>query len=126
MDAGGRRPRTFSTSAGALPRISTKCRQARAFPVTTIFVSAALGSTERAACRARFFREVAVPSSPVPSTRSPRSTRTTPIVLIVSHDLAALPSLCTRCLMLAEGRIAADGPTTEVIELYRRTYEGVA
>jgi ABC-type polysaccharide/polyol phosphate transport system ATPase subunit len=51
--------------------------------------------------------------------------RTTPIVLIVSHDLAALPALCTRCLMLAEGRIAADGPTAEVIELYRRTYEGL-
>jgi hypothetical protein len=55
-----------------LPRISTKCRQARAFPVTTIFVSAALGSTARAACLARFFRIVAGPSSPTFS-ETPRS-----------------------------------------------------
>jgi lipopolysaccharide transport system ATP-binding protein len=52
--------------------------------------------------------------------------RTTPIVLIVSHDLEQLRALCTRCLMLAEGRIVADGPPAEVIDLYHRTYEAVA
>src|SRR2546421_355126 len=39
----------ISTSACSLPRISRKCRSARAFPVTKMRVSVALGSTERAA-----------------------------------------------------------------------------
>ncbi|WP_119420542.1 ABC transporter ATP-binding protein [Desertibaculum subflavum] len=52
--------------------------------------------------------------------------RTTPIVFLVSHNLAPIEALCTRCLMLAEGRIAADGPTADVLDLYRRTYRGAA
>src|SRR5579859_3090132 len=39
-----------------LPRSSRKCRQAREFPVTKIFVSQALGRIERAACRAHLRR----------------------------------------------------------------------
>ena len=39
-----------------LPRSSRKCRQAREFPVTKIFVSQALGRIERAACLAHLRR----------------------------------------------------------------------
>lgn len=52
--------------------------------------------------------------------------RTTPIVLLVSHNLPPLEALCNRCLLLAEGRIVADGATAEVLDLYRRTFQGTA
>lgn len=52
--------------------------------------------------------------------------RRTPIVLLVSHDLAILEALCTRCMLLAEGRIVAEGAVAEVVELYRRACEAAA
>ncbi|HEX2254985.1 MAG TPA: ABC transporter ATP-binding protein [Thermoanaerobaculia bacterium] len=44
-----------------------------------------------------------------------RSGRT---VLFVSHNLEAVQRLCSRCLWLDEGRIAADGEPAEVIHRY--------
>jgi lipopolysaccharide transport system ATP-binding protein len=44
-----------------------------------------------------------------------RSGRT---VLFVSHNMAAVEALCSRCLLLGEGRIRADGPPDQVIERY--------
>ncbi len=52
--------------------------------------------------------------------------RSTPITLFVSHDLATVQRVCTRCILMAEGRIIADGPPAAIIAEYRRLYEGVA
>ena len=40
-------------------------------------------------------------------------------VVLVSHDLDAVQSLCARSIWLSEGRIVADGPTAEVIASYQ-------
>lgn len=42
-------------------------------------------------------------------------------VLFVSHNLQAVQNLCERCLWLEGGRLAADGPTSEVVALYLST-----
>ena len=42
-------------------------------------------------------------------------------VLFVSHQLNAIQSLCTRCLLLAGGRLRDSGNPTEVISNYLRT-----
>lgn len=39
-------------------------------------------------------------------------------VLFVSHNLAAVESLCDRTLLLQAGKVVADGPTVEVIGQY--------
>jgi lipopolysaccharide transport system ATP-binding protein len=39
-------------------------------------------------------------------------------VLFVSHNVAAVASLCERSIMLEKGRLIADGPTDSVIETY--------
>ena len=39
-------------------------------------------------------------------------------VLFVSHNLAAVQSLCTRALLLSGGRVVADGTAAEVTRLY--------
>ncbi len=39
-------------------------------------------------------------------------------VLFVSHNMAAVQSLCTRAMMLKRGRVEAVGSTTEVIQKY--------
>jgi lipopolysaccharide transport system ATP-binding protein len=39
-------------------------------------------------------------------------------ILFVSHNMAAVRSLCTRALLLEEGRIAGGGTTHEVVEQY--------
>ncbi|NLL02661.1 MAG: ABC transporter ATP-binding protein [Mollicutes bacterium] len=39
-------------------------------------------------------------------------------VLFVSHNMAAVGSLCHRTLLLRQGRVAALGPTDQVIETY--------
>jgi lipopolysaccharide transport system ATP-binding protein len=44
-----------------------------------------------------------------------RSGRT---VLLVSHNLAAVRSLCSRCLLLADGQLVLDGPVNEVVSRY--------
>lgn len=39
-------------------------------------------------------------------------------VIIVSHGLAQVSSLCQRTLLLDHGRLVADGPTQEIVRLY--------
>src|SRR5207237_8222999 len=39
-------------------------------------------------------------------------------VLFVSHNMAAVTSLCTRVVRLASGRIGSMGPTSEVVNGY--------
>lgn len=39
-------------------------------------------------------------------------------VLLVSHNMSAIQSLCKRAILLVGGRIACQGPTAEVIESY--------
>jgi lipopolysaccharide transport system ATP-binding protein len=39
-------------------------------------------------------------------------------VIFVSHDLAAVSSLCNRCIVLDAGKVAFDGPTSEGIIRY--------
>jgi ABC-type polysaccharide/polyol phosphate transport system ATPase subunit len=41
-------------------------------------------------------------------------------LIFVSHDLAAVETLCDRALLLRRGQLAADGPATEVIGSYLR------
>lgn len=40
------------------------------------------------------------------------------IVVFATHSLDMLPRFCDRTLLLRKGRIVADGPTAEVVELY--------
>lgn len=40
-------------------------------------------------------------------------------VLFVSHDLAAVEKLCSRAILLDEGRYEADGPTSQTIGRYQ-------
>lgn len=42
------------------------------------------------------------------------------LVMIVSHNMAVLEQLCTRMILIAGGRIAADGLPASVIAEYRR------
>jgi lipopolysaccharide transport system ATP-binding protein len=46
-----------------------------------------------------------------------RSGRT---VLFVSHNMAAVESLCTRAILLDEGRVVRDGSVADLIDDYRR------
>lgn len=39
-------------------------------------------------------------------------------VIFVSHNMAAIESLCTRCLMISQGTLLADGTPHEVISQY--------
>jgi lipopolysaccharide transport system ATP-binding protein len=50
-----------------------------------------------------------------------RSGRT---VLFVSHNLAAIESLCNRCILLDEGRIIEDGDVRKVLTVYHRRTSG--
>jgi ABC-type polysaccharide/polyol phosphate transport system ATPase subunit len=40
-------------------------------------------------------------------------------VFLVSHNLEMIESLCTRCILLDEGRIVFDGKTSQALECYR-------
>jgi ABC-type polysaccharide/polyol phosphate transport system ATPase subunit len=40
------------------------------------------------------------------------------VVVIVSHDLATLRSMCNRGIWIRKGQVAADGPIDEVIDRY--------
>jgi len=42
-------------------------------------------------------------------------------IVLVSHDLMTIESMCSRALWLAQGRIVADGPAAEVVSLYRES-----
>lgn len=52
------------------------------------------------------------------------------VVVIVSHDLAALKEMCTRGIWLKKGRLVCDGPIDEVVDRYledtAKTAAGVA
>ena len=39
-------------------------------------------------------------------------------ILFVSHNMASIQSLCDRAIVLADGRVVADGPPTEAVRLY--------
>ena len=43
-------------------------------------------------------------------------------VLFVSHNMAAVSNLCSRCLLLVDGAMVADGPTDAVISDYCSRY----
>lgn len=40
-------------------------------------------------------------------------------IFLVSHNLEMIEALCTRCILLHEGRIVFDGKTVEALEKYR-------
>ena len=40
------------------------------------------------------------------------------IVVFATHSLDMLPRFCERTLLLRKGRIVADGPTADVVQLY--------
>jgi ABC-type polysaccharide/polyol phosphate transport system ATPase subunit len=44
-------------------------------------------------------------------------------VVLVSHDLEPLESLCTRAVLVAEGRIVADGAVADVVASYKSAAE---
>jgi lipopolysaccharide transport system ATP-binding protein len=43
-------------------------------------------------------------------------------ILFVSHNMIAMEGLCDRLIWMRDGRIAEDGPTTEVVTNYLRTF----
>ncbi len=45
-------------------------------------------------------------------------------VIFVSHNLRAIAELCKRSIMLAKGRLIADGPTSSVIHTYMEQMRG--
>jgi lipopolysaccharide transport system ATP-binding protein len=45
-------------------------------------------------------------------------------VLFVSHNLAAIRSLCSRALLVHDGRLVGNGPVDEVIDQYVREFSG--
>lgn len=40
------------------------------------------------------------------------------ILIVVSHSMQAIDSMCTRCIWLDEGRVRMDGPSAEVTQAY--------
>jgi lipopolysaccharide transport system ATP-binding protein len=44
-------------------------------------------------------------------------------VLFVSHSMTAIAALCSRCLLLADGRVEDDGPPEKVIRRYMNSAE---
>jgi ABC-type polysaccharide/polyol phosphate transport system ATPase subunit len=41
------------------------------------------------------------------------------IVVFATHNLATLPDLCSRTILLSHGRVIADGPTQDVVRQYQ-------
>src|SRR5262249_59656339 len=39
-------------------------------------------------------------------------------ILFVSHNMATIQHLCSRAILLREGRIAADGPPPKIVQSY--------
>ena len=39
-------------------------------------------------------------------------------VLFVSHNMGAVETVCSRVILLSEGRVVADGPTQEIVDTY--------
>ncbi len=46
-------------------------------------------------------------------------------VLFVSHDMDAITRLCSRAILLDDGRMVADGPAPEIVHLYLNGADGV-
>jgi ABC-type polysaccharide/polyol phosphate transport system ATPase subunit len=44
-------------------------------------------------------------------------------LVFVSHDMAAIETLCTRAVLLRDGRVAADGPARQVVAEYLHSVE---
>lgn len=44
-------------------------------------------------------------------------------LVFVSHDMTAVESLCSRVLLVRDGRVEADGPAREVIAAYLRAFD---
>jgi len=40
-------------------------------------------------------------------------------IVLVSHDVQAVAEVCTRCLVIADGRLVFDGPTPQAIACYQ-------
>ena len=47
-------------------------------------------------------------------------------LILVSHDLAAVEGTCTRCLLMTDGVLRADGPIRDVLGTYRQWIEETA
>ncbi|EHN11459.1 ABC transporter related protein [Patulibacter medicamentivorans] len=47
-------------------------------------------------------------------------------LVLVSHDLALIERTCARTVLLDSGRVAADGPTAQVLSEYRHLLSGEA
>lgn len=47
-------------------------------------------------------------------------------VLVVSHNLGFVRSLCNRVLLLSDGRIAADGEPEDIVRLYHESFRSEA
>lgn len=54
------------------------------------------------------------------ASRIERYVRSGAAIVLVSHDLATIESMCSRAIWLSHGQIVADGPSAEVVALYRR------
>jgi lipopolysaccharide transport system ATP-binding protein len=47
-------------------------------------------------------------------------------ILFVSHDMAAIESFCSRCLLLEAGQIVEDGPGPDVVATYWRRIAAIS
>jgi lipopolysaccharide transport system ATP-binding protein len=45
-------------------------------------------------------------------------------VLFVSHNMAAVENLCSRCIWIDAGQVQMDGPPRDVIDAYMKTFGG--
>ncbi len=45
-------------------------------------------------------------------------------VIFVSHNVAAIQALCTRAILLEGGSLSCQGTTSDVLEVYMRSYQG--
>jgi lipopolysaccharide transport system ATP-binding protein len=52
--------------------------------------------------------------------------QSTPIAILVSHDPGPIASLCNRCVLMAEGRVVADGAPDEILAMYETLYRSAA
>ena len=43
-------------------------------------------------------------------------------MILVSHDLAVVSCLCTRVMVLRDGRVVEEGPVTEILDHPREEY----
>ena len=46
-------------------------------------------------------------------------------IIFVSHNLEIIQSLCNRCILLKDGEIEKDGPTEEVIDYYKKSFNEI-